>query len=235
MWSDFKLIQAQAVMFTPQDQAFNSSKILARFLPKIADRFNGELNVLSHVPQLPTGMPIHVPQIMLKSGDGSWQLNMSSTRVDIIWANQDGAQGDWIETVRECAEVLKEYSRLFDAKVNRLALLTNRICPADDAPKKLIDRFCNQQSRDGPFIRSRHFEIHNFKVYTPKRKTNSDLNSWIRCKAVELQGKVKVILVENDLNTLENIEPALFSSEGVEEFFIAAPLELNDIGQLYFD
>lgn len=229
-WSDFKLISAQTVIFTPHDPSFNSSKILAKFLPKVAEKFNGELNVL---PQLPTQTALHIPQIILKSGDGFWQLNVSTVRVDIIWLNGAGAERDWIGYVQECAAVLKVYASLFDVKANRMALVTNRVCRADDPPKELINRFCNQKSQEGPFAHSRAFEVHNFKTYDPKRKLGSSVNSWIRCKAGENANKENVIIVENDLNTLEN-EPSLFDSEKIGEFFIAAPLEINDIGRLYF-
>jgi hypothetical protein len=233
-WKDFTLKSVQTAIFTPNNPDFNKGKILAAILSKFKDRFNGEMHILP-VPSMPPNSPFGslMPHMILKSNDGLWQLNISPARTDTIWTTQD--KGNFAEIVQECSEIQEEYVRETGSPVARTALVAARVCATDNPSQELIQRFCNEPSQNGPFVHSKAFEIHNFKVYTPTREgVNYRINSWVRCKTAETAlDRKPVILVEQDLNTSED-EPCRFEIDQISKFFRAGIAEMDQILQLYF-
>jgi hypothetical protein len=141
------------------------------------------------------------------------------------------------ELALECAEVQERYVEAMGLRVGRLALIVYRVCPVANPAQALIDRFCNEASRQQPFNRSESFEIHNHKVYAPQgRGVDYSINSWVRCKSAKLVADNRpAILVEQDLNTLANEVPARrFDVAGVHTFFEMAVVEANEIMHKYF-
>ena len=110
-----------------------------------------------------------------------------------------------------------------------------RISELENPAEELIDRFCNTESKIRPFNRSESFEIHNHKKYN-LRNTGFSINSWVRCRSGMATPPLskKVVIIEQDINTLENNMQNIFSLEDIANFYMACQDELEDILQIYF-
>jgi hypothetical protein len=228
IWKDFTLGTVQTVVFTPDNSAFNSGKILAIVLGKFSERFDGDMQVLP----VPLGAPPELPHVMLKSKDGHWGLNISPVRMDSFRKDSEGNLSD---IVRECAQVQTEYIRSAKVRVGKLALVVMRLCPVINPAQELIQRFCTEASQQEPFNNSKAFEIHNHKTYTPSvNDINYQINSWVRCQTAERAlDHQPIILVTQDLNTVEN-ESLSFDVDQIESFFELAVKEVDEILKKYF-
>ncbi len=232
-WKEFTLDTVQAVAFITDPASFSGGRAVALILQKFGDRFDGEMQALP----LPASIPPEIPRIVLQSKGGSWQLNMGPARIDVIWSNKSLADVPNLEAVvRQCAEVLEHYVRGAAVKVGRLALIVNRGCRIHNPAQALIDQFCNDASKQGPFRRSASFEIHNHKAYKAKGERDEwEINSWVRCKTADGKDGPPVLTVTHDLNTLATeMETRRFDAEQLSDFFQTAGREADEIVGRYF-
>jgi hypothetical protein len=233
-WQEFTLQLVQTVVFTPEHAAFASGKAVATILASSQDRFDGEMQVLP----LPAEVPPEIPPVQLRSSDGRWGLSMAPARIDSVWRILAGASPpSLLAVVSECALVQERYVREMRVRVGRVALIVHRVCPVENPAQALIERFCNEASRREPFNRSESFEIHNHKVYAPRREgIDYEVNSWVRCKTAKLVADNRpVILVEQDMNTLATeLESRRFEPVQLHAFFQMAAVEADEILRKYF-
>jgi hypothetical protein len=231
--NDFTLNSVQTAVFTQDQSAFVAGKALAAVLEKFSQRYDGQMQVLP----LPLNAPLEIPHVSLQSSDGKWRLNMGPSRLDSFWTNLPFTITPLsLESVaQECAEVQDHYLGKRQAQVGRLALIVSRICPVERPAETLIQHFCNERSQQQPFRHSATFEVHNHKVYTPEKEgIDYQVNSWVRCKTTSLVADNRpVILVEQDLNTLEK-PPHLFDDSQIRAFFRMAVHEADEILRVYF-
>ncbi len=233
-WQDFVVSMVQTAVFTPEPSAFASGKAVGIILAGFQDRFDGEMKVLP----LPAEIPPEIHRVVLQSSDGRWRLSMAPARIDSVWRNTAGASEASLTTVvSQCAEVQERYIEEAGVRVGRVAVVIHRLCPVENPAETLIERFCNEASQREPFNHSKSFEIHNHKVYAPRREgTDYTVNSWVRCKtANRVPDDHPVILVEQDLNTLATeLESQRFDTARMRAFFAAAPVEADEILRKYF-
>jgi hypothetical protein len=231
--NDFTLNSLQAAIFTQDQSVFAAGRAVATILAKFSERYDGPMQVLP----LPTNTPPDIPHVHLQSSDAQWHLNMAPARIDSIWNNLPMQASPSVASVaQQCAEVQEYYlSEYHHAQVARLALVISRTCPVENPAQILIQQFCNEWSQGQPFKHSGSFEIHNHKVYTPPTEgIDYQINSWVRCKTAALVADNRpVILVEQDLNTLENTIRR-FNADQIRAFFRMAAQEADEIIRLYF-
>ena len=231
-WSDFVLDSVQAAVFTPDGSGFASGKAVGALLPAFRDRFGGDMQALP----LPAGVPPEIPHVILQSVNKQLRLQMGPARTDYFWTNEPSASPPPLsDLIGQAVEVLDRYAREMPMTVKRLALVVGRVCPAPNPAPVLVERFCNEVSRQGPFKRSENFEIHNHKAYTPAGLGYA-VNSWVRCKTgLQAPDNRPVILVEQDLNTLaEMVQSRRFSPADVRAFFETAGREMDEILRVYY-
>jgi len=231
---DFMLNVVQGSIFTPEHSGFSSGKAVGTVLASFRDRFDGEMQVLP----LPSEVPPEIPRVILQSGDGQWRLSMAPARIDSGWQAKPPAVALSLESAAgECTEVLERYVRESHVRVGRVGLVVHRTYSVDNPAQTLIQRFCNESSQREPFNRSESFEVHNHKVYLPRRKDiDYKINSWVRCKSDRMiADDSPAILVEQDLNTLPNeTDSRRFEPEQIRAFFEMAALEADEILRKYF-
>jgi len=89
-----------------------------------------------------------------------------------------------------------------------------------------------------PLKRPENFELHAHKVYTMSSGLN--VNSWVRNKTAlandpEAGGPTPVVLVEQDLNTLTEVQHhTTFSAEDLASFLDVSTNELDEIFSAYY-
>jgi hypothetical protein len=231
--SEFVLDSVQAAIFTPDAAEFTSGRAVATILLAFPGKFNGDMQALP----LPKGAPPELPHVVLQSRNERLRFQMAPARVDYIWSNEPSASPPPLsELIAQAVEVLDRYVREMPAVVRRLALVVSRVCQVDKPAEVLIERFCNEASRSGPFRRSAAFEIHNHKAYKPATGISYDVNSWVRCKTAALAPDNRpAIVVEQDLNTLaEEVQNRRFAPDDIRAFFVTAGREMDEILGLYF-
>jgi len=229
---EFETASVQAVLFTSH-AVLSQQKVLADLLTHTGDRYNGAPTSLP----LPDDAPLNVPRVLLRSADGTWGLNVAPTRIDSLWSPQSPngmATEDALETiVTQSADVLAEYAGRNDIRPSRLALVLARGLAVVNPAQVLIDRFCNEESKDAPFNNSQSFEIHNHKRYEHSG-IGKVINSWVRCRTGLVLGNPGIV-VEQDLNTLEEeMSDNEFNPDDIRRFFRFVRPEANGIMRLYF-
>lgn len=236
--SAFRSATVQVAAFMSNAENLSQTKVLTTILSKFDERFDGQVDAMS----LPPDAPPEIPRVQLQSQDGMWRLTASPQRLDVYWVGTS-SQGsltteyDDSQVISLCSEVIEHCVRKWEPeiKVERVALVLNRFFETSNPAQILIDRFCNEDARNGPFVRSRAFEIHNQKRYTPDI-IGLEINSWVRCKSVTLLPRGNTaILVEQDLNTPDDRTPEQgFDANRVGQYYKQAKVEADGILRVYF-
>ena len=229
--SDFKLVSAHAVIFTPGVGAFSQNTFLSHVLGQFATRYDAPVQAFP----LPETAPVEFPRVILQSNDNAWRLQAGPSRIDsLCFAGNLPVQ----DIVRECAEVLASYVRSKPVPVGRVALILTRINETANPTQELINRFCSESSRSKPFNRSEGFEVHNHKIYQPQG-IQLLVNSWVRCRAGKV-GTIQnptlrpAITVEQDINTSEDVNQRRFNADEIISYFERVGVEADNIMHLYF-
>ena len=232
----FQIKKFQSVVFTPGQRIDNSLKFLNDLLELLGDKVNNNPDIFP----VPPGVPDDIPMFRLNSSDGKLKLNISRARTDFFFINPS-ISDDEITNIEEFSSIssnfFRGYQEKFDLGVQRLAFISERIFPEDNAPAHIIERFCNKEYRkEGqPFNNVRKFEIHSLKNYTWE---DFDINSWVRIKSVDFESDVIIpaLLVINDLNTLSVTEDPdrKFLPDDIGKYFERIPLHINEILYKYF-
>lgn len=233
--SDFSVATVQAVAFTRDRSALTPSKVIATITPMYADRFNGDMQVIP----IPKEFPDEISRLELKSEDNRWSLNSSLVRMSSIWTATQSNDVPPVDVVIQCAQVLSHFFRQQGAaQVNRLALVLNRVATGKDLAPLLIARFCAREVCDdgssrAPLRHSKAFQIHNLKKYQSPM-AGVRLNSWVRCKTESEEEQKNKLFFEQDINTPHEESGRSFSPAQIDEFFLMAQGEADQILNLYF-
>jgi hypothetical protein len=231
-WQEFKIDSIQTVIFTPDRTEFSAPKAIAAVFAHFSEIYNGNMQVMP----IPMGAPGEIPHVILQSAErdnGQHSLSMAPLRTESSWRRHpDGPPAD-AEEAFDCAKVLEQYVDATHVNVSRVALIISRFCPNPNPALTLIQTFCKEETRQGPFSRSESFEIHNHKIYLPQG-AEFRINSWVRCKSATMtKDNSPIVAVEQDLNTLGN-EIRRFDSQKIHSFFQTAVTEAEQIFRKYF-
>lgn len=232
--SDFGIAAVQAVIFTPDVVSFSPPKVLAGFLQRHGQRYDGDVTSLP----LPADAPSQLPRVLLQSADSTWRLQASPARIDSIWTPTSLTGADNLAgAVVQCGEVLEDYVREYSVRVGRLALVVQRALVVSEPAQILVRHFCDArlvQGQEAPLKKSDDFELHN-RVRYPFPPIEQDINSWVRCKATVLVLGEPGIIIEQDLNTLEEgLKDNEFSPEMIRTFLTEVQVEADKILRRYF-
>jgi hypothetical protein len=228
--SDFSLINAQAVIYTPEISAFSMSNFLACVLGEYAGRYDGDVQTIP----LPETAPLEIPRVILQSKDGILRLDASPSRVNSVLTDNILASKSPEEVVAACTDVLKHYAEATEVRINRLALVVTWMHKTESSANFLVEQFCKPELKATIFQKSENFELHSHEKVTLK---SFPTNSWIRCKTTELVTEdisKKIIAVEQDINTLSEEESRIFTTEEISEYFQLALFEINRFLEFYF-
>jgi len=230
--SQGQIASVQAVIFV-LNTPFSQQKVLADLIANAGDHYDGPVTSLP----LPEDAPSNLPRILLQSANGEWRLSVAPARIDSVWSPPPSmALADVTELARlvaQCSNVLIDYARRTNAAVGRLALVVHRAHRVENPAQVLIDHFCSEESRRGPFRNSRSFEIHNHKLYQLPQ-TGQTVNSWMRCRTALIKGD-NGIDVEQDVNTPEDeMNNTIFDADIMHRFYGAVRQEMDSIMDVYF-
>lgn len=124
------------------------------------------------------------------------------------------------------------YRDITNARIGRIAGVVTRNAPIADPASVIISKFCKQEMASSLFADADSFELHCNKRYN---LDDYRVNSWVRCKSRKKEDNQRLLLIEQDINTLnEELKSRNFTNEEVGVFFHLLPKEMNDIFALYF-
>ncbi|MBI4484090.1 MAG: hypothetical protein HY652_14535 [Acidobacteria bacterium] len=215
------------------------NKVLPQLLNGLSDVLDGDPIALP----VPAEAPPEVPRILLGNKNRSIRFDISHSRADVRWQRPGNELQGW--DLRRFCDFAQRAFGLFheatQAKPGRLALIVNRFQPDEKPGRALASHFCrpallsNQPGKKGPLNRPENFELHAHKTFELGPFL---VNSWVRVKTglkTEAGERTKIILVEQDLNTLaEKLPDTEFSENEIREFYRLAVPELEVIIRLYF-
>jgi len=235
---EFRVIKFQGSIFTPDLVISNYLKFMNTVGELQGDVLQGNPTALP----IPQDAPAEIPRFQFVSQDGKWMLMISLVRTDLIFfdpsdpssAGQTGIDAETFS--KKCSNFFGSYKEKLDLRVQRLAFVTERIFPDDNASNFIIEKFCRDDlARDRkPFNNVSQFELHSLKKYDWR---NYRLNSWVRIKSVEFKTDkiVPCLFLQNDLNTLSvDEDPSQdFPREAIDKFFLGINEHLKDILRKY--
>lgn len=228
---DFTIAQMQATLFTP-DEEVSSAKLLKGLVPKWSSRFDADPFAIP----LTGPVPREVPRLVLHQRAAEWRCEISSERINLFWQK---ARAECVfprSFVSEAVQLLTEYVDFLGARVGRMAAVATRYVQHANPALFLARHFVQDRWADAPFNRPESFELHAHKTFIMARRFK--VNSWVRSKtgmAGSSIGQTPVIVVEQDLNTLnEEVPASTFSAADLAEFFGAADAEFDSILNLYY-
>jgi len=233
---NFDVFRITASIFTPEFSIGNTSKLINLFQDLSENRFDGELVSLP----IPADTSSQIPRIVIKSKEGTWQLEISLERTNISYIKslvEAQATPNILDFGKEVSKIFGAYKSKTDISIQRLALITERYSKIEkDTPSQYIaNRFCKTEFLKQPFNRTTAFEIHSLKKYIYK---DFKINSWVRVKSAMLADdqKTPIINVLSDINTYAiNEDPEIrFAQEDIARFFNNIPEHLDSIIKLYF-
>ncbi len=235
---DFLIRGVQVVAFTSSGD-FESSRVLTTVLGKHGPLFSGRVEVLP----LPDEVPPEIPRVELGSKDNRWALSASPARTSVVWVERETAgipSEQLAERVQQCSGILSCcFPDDSPVRVNRLGILVTNVVETDDAPRILIEQFCQprchaSESPQSPLRHSQKFQLHNFKTFE-STLDKMPINSWVRCKTGSLGPEgPPAIIVEQDLNTTADESERHFKANEIQEYFQGSVPESQQILRLYF-
>lgn len=234
--SNFTLNSVHIALFSSKPGDFSPAVILGSILNKYQARYNGEIQALP----IPAEAPVEIPRVILLSSDGSYRIEAGPIRIDSHWQRTNETKVDLAEYSKKAFEPLETLIRERQLSIGRCAFVVTRTYDDPQAADHLADKFCKSDLREGkgPLRRSDFFELHNHKKYSITFSGNKqqEVNSWIRCKAVQAaKDQRKMILVEQDLNTpQEDLPRKLFTADEIVSFVDMAIKEVDKTLELYF-
>ncbi len=232
---DFKIIKFLAAIFTPEFNITNSLNIANIANNLLKGKIDGNLVVLP----IPQDAPPDIPRVQLTAKEEGWRLDISLARTNLFYhalPNQ-GVSEILIEEFAEVASnFFSSFKKSLELRVQRLALVTERVCPQENPANYIVEKFCDQKylAEGRPFNNLKAFEIHSLKKYMFE---DFYLNSWVRIKSLISQKlKLTGVLVINDLNTLSMDEDPgkAFSENEISKYYNITPDHLNKILSKYF-
>lgn len=235
---EFRVIKFQGSIFTPDLVISNYLKFMNTVGELQGEVLQGDPTILP----IPQEAPAEIPRFQFVSQDGKWMLTISLVRTDLIFfdpsdPSSTGQVGIDAEIFsKKCSEFFGNYKDKLNLRIQRLAFVTERISPDDNASNFIIEKFCRaDKTQEGkPFHNVHRFEIHSFKKYN---WGDYHLNSWVRIKAADLKTDkiLPCLFLQNDLNTLSLEEDPSqdFSRKAIDEFFLGINEHLQDILRKY--
>jgi len=233
----FGVVKVLFSIFTFEFDVSNTLKIANLVSDLVGDRLDGEPTILPVSPNA----PLVLPRIIMRSSDKLLSLSISQRRTNFEFKIPPESIVDMIDYksyYSGLAGFFSEFKKKLNLKIQRLGYATERFMFKEDAFSYIIHRFCNrEQTTVGkPFYQTKRFEIHSLKGYEWE---GFQINSWIRikCLPIKVRGNErKMLLVQNDLNTLSSQEDpsANFNTTEIEKFFNNIPIHLDQILDLYF-
>lgn len=230
---DFELASCQATLFTP-DEEVSSARLTKTLVPRWIERFDADPVVLPSQE----AMPREIPRVILHSRSGTWRCEIASARINLFW------RGSAVEVsvptltgfYKRAIELLNEYSNFLDCRIGRLAAVINRFAKHDSPGLFLANHFCKRNWLRKALNRPENYELHAHKRFLLAE--TFEVNSWVRSKTgtfSSTSGHEKIVLVEQDLNTLaEQVPEASFTQEEIEDFFESVVSEFDVILRLYY-
>lgn len=231
----FRCGSVQAAVFFTELQ-YSAPKTLAKMLDAYADVLDGNPVALP----IPEDAPPEIPRLILLSKDQTLRVDLSLQRIDVRWQRQT-PDGDCAiqQFIDFAGNVFQTFCETVNALPGRTALILNRFSENDQPAKTLARHFCRPEllsaEPKGPLNRPENFELHAHKTY---RLGEFDINSWVRCKTGFLSvgdSRARIILVEQDLNTLSETAATMRLEVGtVRRFLALAAPEMDSILRVYF-
>ncbi|MEE4355775.1 MAG: hypothetical protein V2I97_04850 [Desulfococcaceae bacterium] len=236
MINKFKIAKFMATVFTPEFHIGNTLS-LANIIQNISgDKFNGEF---ISVP-IPQEAPPEIPRIIMNSQDGTWKLEVSLLRTNLLFLKPINLSVD-IPEIEEfgkfACNFFGSYKRSGNTKIQKIGLVSERFLEfVNDPPSQFIaEKFCNEHYSKKIFDNTISFEIHSLKKYNFE---DFNINSWIRFRSAKLatQTKTPVLLVENDINTYGEEDKEIdFDVDNIMRFFTVIPVHINNILKLFLE
>lgn len=226
---DFQVQSLTASGFVAAD-GFNPSAALRHVLRNWSEVYDGQT---TSIP-LPPGAPLDFPSVSVSSRDGAWHVEMSRTRVNLVWRRRDGQTRNLGRTFSELAGRLVTIVEGEEASLGRLAALVTRITSVDSPGRVLARQFCRDRWLRGSLNRPEGFELHAHKTFS--LLPDLTVNSWVRTKTAKGGSpEYRYVTVEQDINTLaEELETRRFNRRETRRMFAAASRELDAILDMYF-
>jgi len=233
---DFRISKLLSTVFTPELNITNSLKFANSAIDIIGTRLDGDQSILP----IPEEAPLDIPRIQLYSSDKSLELNISPKRTNLFYYSPFDLDAETINLEEFCSissEFFCKFQKKLELMVQRLAVVTERVLPNENAPDYIRDKYCKEEykKKGTAFSNVKGFEIHSLKKYPWE---GFQLNSWVRIRSTQYnpQEPIPAILVINDLNTLSQEEDPdkVFSHNDVYNYFEKIPHHLNGILNKYF-
>lgn len=226
---DFQVQRLTASGFIATE-GFDPSAALKHVLRNWSEVYDGQTTSLP----LPPEAPPDLPSVSVSSKDGASHVEMSRTRVNLVWLRRDGSNPQLGRTFSELAGRLVTIVEGEEAALGRLSALITRMTPLDGPGRILARQFCREKWLRGPLNRPEGFELHAHKTFG--LLPDLTVNSWVRIKTAKAGSpEYRYITVEQDINTLaEELETRRFKRRAAAKMFAAASRELNAILKMYF-
>lgn len=233
--NDFKTFEVQATIFTPGVH-FRGAKVLGHFLSRHSQQFTGDPMSLPFPPGV-AGIPLEMPQVVLKNDDSSLRLQAAPARVDVVKAGNELTAEAVQEFLGFAVDLFEHYAVAMQGKVGRVACVVHRLARHDNPARAIAEHFCREQWLKDPLNRPSDFEMHAAKKFLL-----GDLvmvNSWFRCKSARIRmgegPEITGVFVEQDFNTqAEEAESRSFSPGDVRRFYELCAEEFRVVLQRYF-
>jgi hypothetical protein len=236
--ADFKFVQIQAPIFTP-DLKFETAQAIAIFLAQWPEYF-GKIQFAGDIPPI---LPADVPRLVLHSPDSRYWLKAGPARLDIMDAHQGRDEPTDAGTFLSlCCDVFERYIDELHGQIRRVAGVATKFADSSNPVAALYRHFINADriQEDWALESLSHFDLN---LATQGRMGSFPINNGVKCKAgfLAAPGAMQAqprgpagIVIEIDINTKGDLSPALFQTEQVREFYSLLPSEFERRMDLYF-
>jgi len=235
---DFKIATCQLSLFHSAI-SLPRSGLLKEVLTKFGDLFDGDPMSFP----IPNDAPAEIPRVILTNKNPNNKLEICLNRTNLSQNDLlNGAEISAHDFFKKNKTNYHDFLNIIQSKVHRLAGVVIRYAFCENPGLFLARHFCHNKWDKEPFNRPESFELHSHKTFNLFEKQGHApliVNSWVRCKSgfrkEEGGGTSKIVLVEQDINTLQDANVLkTFSPQEIDDFFKAIPEKFDEIMKLYF-
>ena len=159
---------------------FQIGRVLSVLMAGYPEHFTG----VQFAGDLPPGIPLEVPRIVLLSADLRFRLSAGPARVEITWERrEDNDRPDIPDHLTWCSGVFANYLDAFKGSVGKIGCVVRRFAPNPDPALTLARHFCDERwFRSGQALE----RPDDFVVECANKYVLCDsfiVDSWFKCRS----------------------------------------------------
>lgn len=202
----------QIALFTATINLTNKVELVNRINKELKDLFNGEPLIMP----IPDNAPLEIPRIILNSKDQDFSLNISPTRVDLIFNNKKQAVIEFKELSNQMKKYISLLAKILEDEFSSSFIRMGVVSVTKIETDKPLDSLYSYLDLSKVEIKNKkELQLH---LYEKEKGEGINYNNWIRLIAQDYDPNRPGLVMVNDINSI-NTDGKVMNLEQILQVF----------------